>query len=405
MGFFKKIFKGVKKVFKKIGRGIKKVVGKVGKFMDKLGWVGNLALNFIIPGGAMALLGNVFKGVGTALKVIKPFAAVMNAAGKFVKVGANVFRTVTEGIGSFLGNMGKAVVSKLPGGTEILKSMNMEAIGFKDAWKNVQTEIGNNYKGILDPFKVAKGQSILGGGRTLESISKSTGLSIEDIAKNNEYLVQGIDHKEWGSVIAGESDRVHTKLFDITLPDTIPKEMQFNIDPKGNLSLPEFPKDGEITIPKTTGIDVTTEGPLYNRDQAFTFPKAGEVTLGDLKAPEVTIDDSGKLKFPTYAQQPSLLDPYGQKVVSAIGQTFGGGPQPQEDEYTPRQQVAFEKPKYIDDREGTSAAASQFSQMAARGVAEGRAYYDNLLRQGNWGNPQSVYDEWSRAFRPPQVTV
>ena len=33
MGFFSKVFKGVKKVFKKIGKGIKKVATKVGKFM------------------------------------------------------------------------------------------------------------------------------------------------------------------------------------------------------------------------------------------------------------------------------------------------------------------------------------------------------------------------------------
>ena len=37
MGFFSKLWKGVKKVVKKIGRGIKKVVGKVGKFVGKLG--------------------------------------------------------------------------------------------------------------------------------------------------------------------------------------------------------------------------------------------------------------------------------------------------------------------------------------------------------------------------------
>ena len=44
MGFFKKIFKGVKKVFKKIGRGIKKVAGKIGKFMNKIGIVGQISV-------------------------------------------------------------------------------------------------------------------------------------------------------------------------------------------------------------------------------------------------------------------------------------------------------------------------------------------------------------------------
>ena len=56
MGFFKKLFKGVKKVFKKVGKGIKKVVGKVGKFMNKTGIVGQIALSFLLPGIGAALV-------------------------------------------------------------------------------------------------------------------------------------------------------------------------------------------------------------------------------------------------------------------------------------------------------------------------------------------------------------
>ena len=44
MGFFKKIFKGIKKVFKKIGKAIKSVFKKVGKFMGEIGIVGQLGL-------------------------------------------------------------------------------------------------------------------------------------------------------------------------------------------------------------------------------------------------------------------------------------------------------------------------------------------------------------------------
>ena len=47
MGFFSKLWKGVKKTFKKIGRGIKKVFKKVGKWAGKLGVVGQIALSFI----------------------------------------------------------------------------------------------------------------------------------------------------------------------------------------------------------------------------------------------------------------------------------------------------------------------------------------------------------------------
>ena len=51
MGFFSKLWKGVKKTFKKIFKPIKGLFKKVGKFMGKLGIAGQIALMFIpIPG-------------------------------------------------------------------------------------------------------------------------------------------------------------------------------------------------------------------------------------------------------------------------------------------------------------------------------------------------------------------
>ena len=113
----KKLFKGVKKVFNKIGNGIKKVAGKVGKFMGKAGWLGTLALPFILcPALAAAFTSGSFLSstAGFLGKTFaKPLSWVLNQAGKFVKVGGNAFRTVGEGIGSFIKNMGQAVISKI----------------------------------------------------------------------------------------------------------------------------------------------------------------------------------------------------------------------------------------------------------------------------------------------------
>ena len=50
MGFFSKIWKGVKKTFKKIGKGIKKAFKSVGKFMGKIGILCTIALT-ILTGG------------------------------------------------------------------------------------------------------------------------------------------------------------------------------------------------------------------------------------------------------------------------------------------------------------------------------------------------------------------
>lgn len=63
MGFFKKIFKGIKKVVKKIGKGIKKVAGKIGKAFGKLGVVGQLGMMFLMP-HMMSGLGTFWQGFG-----------------------------------------------------------------------------------------------------------------------------------------------------------------------------------------------------------------------------------------------------------------------------------------------------------------------------------------------------
>lgn len=124
MGFFSKIFKGVKKVFKSIGKGIKKVATKVGKFMDKIGIVGQIAMSFILPGVGGALL----KGIGGTLGKLATWAGtaggnaliqgvktVVGAASKFVLQGARAFNTVTQGVKSFLGETIKTAVNKIPG--------------------------------------------------------------------------------------------------------------------------------------------------------------------------------------------------------------------------------------------------------------------------------------------------
>ena len=63
MGFFSKVWKGIKKTVKKVARGVKKVVKKVGKAFGKLGVVGQLGLMFLVP-YAMNGLGTFWKGFG-----------------------------------------------------------------------------------------------------------------------------------------------------------------------------------------------------------------------------------------------------------------------------------------------------------------------------------------------------
>jgi len=109
MGFFKKIFKGLKKVVKKVGRGIKKVVNKVGKAFGKLGVVGQLGMMFLMP-YAMSGLSNMWGSFGKfASGASGAFGKVMqgiHAAGSTVgKVYTSVTQAISNGIdraGNFL---------------------------------------------------------------------------------------------------------------------------------------------------------------------------------------------------------------------------------------------------------------------------------------------------------------
>jgi len=124
MGFFSKIFKGVKKVFKSIGKRIKKIAKGVGKFMGKIGIVGQIAMSFILPGIGGALLKTLGGTLGKVAAwaaapggnaLIQGAKAVIGTATKFVTQTARAFNTVTSGVKNFLGETIKTAVNKIPG--------------------------------------------------------------------------------------------------------------------------------------------------------------------------------------------------------------------------------------------------------------------------------------------------
>ena len=151
MGFFKKIFKGVKKVFKKIGKAIKKTFKKIGKFMGKIGIVGQLGLALIMPYALPALGGLATGMMGTQLggalgAVVKGAGHFLNAA---VKVGTRVgsaFKSVTSAVTKTLGNMVGATINSIPGGKafggfmkELTGGMiDITGKNFSTAWKATQ---------------------------------------------------------------------------------------------------------------------------------------------------------------------------------------------------------------------------------------------------------------------------
>lgn len=123
MGFFSKIFKGVKKVFKKIGRGIKKVFKKIGKFMGKIGVVGQIALSFLLP-GVGALIG---KAAGAMMASSN---AIISGAGSFLNAAVNIgskagslVKSVGKGVLDVVGKTVGTAINKIPGAGNFLKEL------------------------------------------------------------------------------------------------------------------------------------------------------------------------------------------------------------------------------------------------------------------------------------------
>ena len=189
MGFFSKIFKGIKKVFKKIGRAVKKTVKKFGKFMGKLGIVGQIGMMFVLPGvggalmqsfgglaGNMAGLTGAFSGLtGPLAGIVQGAGTVMKAAHGFVQTGINAFKTVSSGIMEF----GKTALNKIPG-------INIEGASANFFGKDSVLEgITMDAQNILNPFK---SNITLQPGMTLDDLSRTTGLSADSLQKLNPNI-------------------------------------------------------------------------------------------------------------------------------------------------------------------------------------------------------------------------
>lgn len=142
MGFFSKIFKGVKKVFKKIGKAIKKVFKKVMKAVGKLGIFGQIGLALLLP-GVGGLLGQFTAGLAKGGGII---SKIVGTATKFAKTVGNVYKTVTNGVSEFVKKVGGKVLEAIPG---VPKTEGNLFDAFGEWAKGVKTDASK----ILDPWK------------------------------------------------------------------------------------------------------------------------------------------------------------------------------------------------------------------------------------------------------------
>ena len=168
MGFFSKVFKGVKKVFKKVGKGIKSAFKSIGKFMDKIGIVGQIGLSLLLPGIGQALGGMWQSLVGTMQGYTGLGSSVVQGAGNFLAKATEIagsigksFNSITEGVKNVVGETLKAGANALGVDTALIKvgdtlgSEYLQNLGQSISEANL-TSIGNQFgasvKNVMNSF-------------------------------------------------------------------------------------------------------------------------------------------------------------------------------------------------------------------------------------------------------------
>lgn len=325
MGFFSKLWKKVKKgfksVFKGIGKGLKKVFKGFGKFMGKIGIVGQLAMSFILPGiGGMLTktLGKAFGGLtgkllGSKNILLKGAGKMLEAGGNFAKMGHSAFKTVTDGVSSFVTEMGQATLSNIPGIKTILPDIKHKS--FKSAWNNVQDEFMKNSGKVMDNFNNLVGRNV------------STTTASQAAAVANAQAVTG----------EGISGTAETSSFDNfkpteapapieTVPGTveIPKNYgmetpEFTIDkPKVDIKI-DAPKVERSLLDKAVGVVKDTAGSIVDevKQAPYKIPEyAGEQAEQYLKS-EITTAIVGEEEQPVQEEYASsgYVMPYEEVTV------------------------------------------------------------------------------------------
>ena len=321
MGFFKKIFKG-----------IKKVAAKVGKFVGKLGIVGQIGMFFIAPhlgawlmkglgGAANFLTGIAGKGLGSTLA--RGLGHVLKGAHNFATVAKNTFGTITEGIGNFA----KTTLKKL--GVPI-EGASTNYFGNDSAWSRTKKK-GST---ILDPFK---NQITATGNKTIAELAKSAGVPEKKFLELNPDLA---NIAEGGKVPEGVYKTFADKsaiVADVTTPTqyggAVTKE------PGSWWNEQQIAPDG--TTPTVTS-DVTRE--------EFNFPREDSRAYSEVNVRRNAPTPKGKFNMETigegvqragrsivdrYTNQPSLLSGVEQfrSDINRVGQLISRPEEQEQEEF------------------------------------------------------------------------
>lgn len=257
MGFFKKIFKGVKKVFKKIGKGIKSAFKSIGKFMGRIGIVGQLAIGFMMPGIGQ-LLGNTIGSGFTRLtgalakggKIAQTAGKVLQAGAKFAKAGHSAFKTVTEGVSNFIGEFTKTALKKIPGMDKMFPKLSGAPDTFfkgeNSAWKSVQSGIETNIDAIGKAF--GEGMDNIKGIKNIYTADQAR-LGADALARTGQGTIPGSK----GSI--GQESLLSDPKSKFNIPEKDPFAFDGEIGKKYQAQLDIIDKPLQPSTPKIEGME------------------------------------------------------------------------------------------------------------------------------------------------------
>jgi len=321
MGFFSKVFKGIKKVFKKIGRAIKKVAMKVGKFMDKIGIVGQIAMSLLLPGLGEVLGAMAGTMMGSANAVVSGMGNFLNGAINIATKAGNVVKDIGKGIFKVVGKTIGATINSIPGGSKLTGFISDVTAGKLDM-------TGDTFLGKGGLFDTARSEviNIKTGVGDLFSKKTLTDTNVYTSALEKAKINEALDPSDLGDVsgIGGEGGAGGRSMFELDDP----REQAFeNLRKSGGTTA----KEASLTNPREAYFDelrqkAAPDAVMDVTDTSKFVDKYGQGAATDVTDTSKFVDKYGKgaVTPDNIIQDPSLLaqqgagkDTLGTKILNS----------------------------------------------------------------------------------------
>lgn len=239
MGFFSKLWKGIKKTFKKIFKPIKNLFKKVGKFMGKLGIAGQIALMFIPFGQMLGPMmkgfakfgGKMLTGLSKMGSVGKAAATVIGKGVEFAQFAKSGFDTVTGAVTGFFKTTGKWIGGKL--GMSQYKGLTWDQAwgeyskGLSNSWEKLGNKAAEfwdtDIKGATSAYTDSVAERYAVDSSVKDTVQKGLDSGLLERSDvnvdfaNKTYMDRAVDSGMIDPVDAGYTK---TSIPDLTIPDT-----------------------------------------------------------------------------------------------------------------------------------------------------------------------------------------